>query len=140
MRLPEALAARISQEARSSYPAEACGFLVGTSAAPAVTVRRVMAAENRATRPDRFLIDARDVFEALRSARGAGAELIGVYHSHPDSGAEPSPTDRRDAWGDWLYLIISCPAGVPAQMKCWRHDVRGFRRVEIRVEIRSGQR
>jgi proteasome lid subunit RPN8/RPN11 len=136
IRLPQALAARISREARSSYPAEACGFLVGTSTGTEVTVRRVMVAENRAARPDRFLIDARDVFEALQSARGSGAELIGVYHSHPDGSADPSPTDLRDAWGDWLHLIVSCPAGVPGEVKCWRRDAAAFAPVEIRGEER----
>jgi proteasome lid subunit RPN8/RPN11 len=45
--------------------------------------------------------------------RGKDTRIIGCFHSHPDGVAEPSATDRADAYeADFLYLIA---AGAPMQ-------------------------
>jgi proteasome lid subunit RPN8/RPN11 len=120
LHLTAAQAAAIAQEARRQEPAEACGFLQGTINGSSARVHAVCPAPNRAQRRDRFLIDAADVFAALQAARAAGEEVLGVYHSHPGGPAEPSAIDRRDAWGEWLHLIVALRRGGPTEMRCWR--------------------
>ena len=40
--------------------------------------------------------------------------MLGFYHSHPRSAAEPSPTDLAEAsYPDHLYLIVSLAAADP---------------------------
>jgi proteasome lid subunit RPN8/RPN11 len=131
LHLPRELAARVHEEARQEYPAEACGFLLGSVAGKLATVRRVRPEANRATRRDRFLIDAEDVFAALQAGRATGDEIVGVYHSHPDAGSAPSATDRREAWGEWLQLIVACERGSVTGTSCWRSD--GDRLVAVAV-------
>jgi len=134
--LPAALAARVRQEARLCYPREACGFLVGGCAGKHATVRQAQAAPNRATRNDRFLIEAADVFAAMQAARAHGEEILGVYHSHPDADVLPSETDRVEAWGEWLHLIVAYRGSAAAEMKCWRHAGESFVGVDIQTEAR----
>jgi len=132
--LPAALAARIRQEARLCYPREACGFLVGDWVGNHARVRQAQAAANRATRNDRFLIEAADVFATMQAARAHGEEILGVYHSHPEADAVPSETDRAEAWGEWLHLIVACRGSAAAEMKCWRHAGDSFVAVDIQTE------
>lgn len=94
----------------------------------------VLPARNRAGRPDRYFIDAPDVWEAMQEAREAGRELLGVYHSHPDGDPEPSATDVDDAWGEWLHLIIGCRDGTAGEARAWWFRDGGFRPLEL-VEI-----
>jgi proteasome lid subunit RPN8/RPN11 len=131
LQLSAALRERIHDEARGSYPAEACGFLVGNGNATGVLVADVIPATNRAADRDRFLIDPRDVFEVMKGARAHGGEVVAVYHSHPDASPVPSMTDRHEAWGDWLHVIVSCEAGESCDARCWRLAERDFVAVPI---------
>ena len=169
LRIPGELVERLSREARRCYPREACGFLLGDQGGAEARVRGLLAAENRSERADRFLIDARDVFEAMRAARDAGRKLLGVYHSHPDTTPDPSATDRADAWHEWLYLIISVGSSPPVDplrsvtpyvsavspasvapapvdesrrvpnMACWRWDGEQFASVRLWCDAETGE-
>ena len=122
VRVPDSVSAAVEEECRRSYPAEACGFLLGECTDSGCSIEEARPAVNRASRDDRFHIDAHQVFEAMRVARRNGTELLGVYHSHPDGAPEPSSTDRHDAWGHWLYLIVACAGGESTESACWRFE------------------
>lgn len=65
-------------------------------------------AANLAPETTRFLIDPRDHIEALRRARQRGLEVLGFYHSHPQTPAWPSATDVAEAaYPDAVHLIVS---------------------------------
>jgi desampylase len=103
--------------ARAEAPRECCGFLLGQAS----LIREAAAGRNIAAPPTtRFLIDPQDHFDTLRSARARGLEILGFYHSHPYSAAQPSVTDRAEAsYPGHLYLIVGLAAGAV--------DVRLFR-------------
>jgi len=101
----------IVEHARRAAPAECCGLLVGDDEAIVEAVR----AANIADEPRRrFLIDPKDHIEGRRRARDRGLAVVGFYHSHPKSPAEPSATDLAEAgYADHLYLIVSLAAPAP---------------------------
>lgn len=75
---------------------------------------------NIAHSPTRFLIDPNDHIDGRRAARQQGLEIVGFYHSHPHSAAEPSATDYEEAgYPDHLYLIVGLREPQP--------DIRLFR-------------
>jgi len=88
-----------------------------------MSVVEAAAARNLAGLPTRFLIDPQDHIAAIRRARARGLDVIGFYHSHPHSGAAPSPTDLHEAsYPDHVYLIVSLEHE-PPEMRCFRlHD------------------
>jgi desampylase len=89
--------------AREAAPAECCGLLVGRGHRVAEAVR----ARNIADSATRFVIDPAEHIAARREARARGLEVVGFYHSHPHSPAEPSATDLAEAsYADHLYLIV----------------------------------
>ena len=60
---------------------------------------------------DRYEVHPEDFLAADDRARELGLEVVGVWHSHPESGPIPSKTDFERSWPGWSYLICGWPAG-----------------------------
>lgn len=107
--------------AATGYPDEVCGLLVGTANAEGWQVIEVRQVENinQERAADRFQLDPAG-YQAIDSElRGTGQEIIGVFHSHPDCPAKPSPTDLSSAWEGFVYPIVSVDQGQVAEVHCW---------------------
>jgi proteasome lid subunit RPN8/RPN11 len=84
-------------------------------------------ARNLATDPNRFLIDPKDHIDVRRTTRARGLDVVGFYHSHPQSAAVPSPTDLAEAsYPDHLYLIVGLASERP-DVRLYRLEGRGFK-------------
>ncbi len=107
----------ILAHAREEAPNECCGLLIGTAGRIDACVRT----RNLLASATRYRIDPQQHFAALREVRGTGRAVIGAYHSHPGTVAEPSRRDVAEAHDpDLLHVIVSLrDAGRP--------DVRGYR-------------
>ncbi len=107
--LPEELAAQMLVAAARAYPNEACGLIEGVGEPQGWRVLAVHETANLSENPERkFLLDPQVQFDLMRRLRGTGRRIIGCFHSHPDGVAEPSATDRADAYEtDFLYLIAA---------------------------------
>jgi [CysO sulfur-carrier protein]-S-L-cysteine hydrolase len=109
-------------------PLEACGLLVGPADEDGTGRAMVcVPAENADASARVYTIRPLDLLRADRRAEEAGAELLGVYHSHTHTEAYPSPTDV-DAAPDpgWHYVIVSLRDTEPT--------VRSYRIAGGRVE------
>ncbi|MDQ7005020.1 MAG: M67 family metallopeptidase [Ghiorsea sp.] len=107
--------------AAKGYPNEICGLLVGTVSAEGWQVAEVREVENinQERAADRFQLDPAG-YQAIDSElRRSGQEIIGVFHSHPDCPAKPSPTDLTSAWEGFVYPIVSVVQGQVAEVHCW---------------------
>ena len=97
------------EHAQASAPRECCGVLLGTPDRIVDNVRAV----NLAPGHTGFELDPRDHFRAIRDARSRELEVIGFYHSHPQTPAYPSPTDMAESgFADALHLIAGKREGV----------------------------
>jgi len=107
--LSDELAAQVLLAAAHAYPNEACGLLEGRGIEHGWLVTAVHETANIADNPARyFLIDPQAQFDLMRALRGKNTRLIGCFHSHPNGVAEPSATDRAEAYEpDFLYLIAA---------------------------------
>jgi proteasome lid subunit RPN8/RPN11 len=118
LRLPASVRRAIIDHAHRERPYECCGFLVG---APGVA-HHAVAMANVERSAVRYRIDDRahiDLRRSLRTFRPA-LVIIGVYHSHPNGRAEPSPTDVAQAmYPEWTHVIVGLAGARPA--------VRAFR-------------
>ena len=109
-------------DARRRLPEEACGFLVGT----ADRADRLVPAPNRLRSPTAFSVEAQFLFDFFRELRRSGEDLVGIYHSHPRSGAAPSERDvARAYYPDCAYVIVSLRDPAP--------EVRAYRIADGRV-------
>jgi proteasome lid subunit RPN8/RPN11 len=117
---------RLDELASSSYPEECCGVLLGragsvTSIWPTLNV-------HPGPRSRRFAIDPRELLRVHRSARDAGVDVIGYYHSHPDGAARPSKRDLAAAVPAVSYLILAVTSDGVTERRCWRlrGDAKGY--------------
>ena len=83
---------------------ESCGLLAGQGD----TITRLFptpnVSDNKAVRYEADPLDIRRILEEIDEA---GLEHLGIYHSHPNSPAYPSATDRRLAAYEVWYIVIS---------------------------------
>ena len=120
--------------ARSGYPYEICGVLVGGLDGAVPRVRRVVPVTNRETeRPAvRYQIAPEDLIAVQRAARAEGLDIVGYYHSHPDHPARPSETDRRiaaEGLSDGVvHVVVGVAGGRETEATAWvfRDAVQAF--------------
>jgi proteasome lid subunit RPN8/RPN11 len=94
----------IVSHAREDSPNECCGLLFGTEG----RVDRLLRMENIEHSPLNYRVDPKALFEAFDSMDRVGLDLVGIYHSHTHSPAQPSQTDISLAgYPDAHYLIVS---------------------------------
>ncbi len=107
--------------ASQGYPDEVCGLLIGHTSTKGWLVEEVRQVENlnKERAADRFQLDPAGYQAIDASLRGSGKEIIGVFHSHPDCPAQPSPTDLSNAWEGFVYPIVSVVQGEVAEVHCW---------------------
>ena len=137
LRLDDAVVEAIDAVARADYPHEACGLLVGRDTPEVTIVERSEPARNLAVDrlTDRYLLDPDDFHAVDQAARRDGLDIVGVWHTHPDHPARPSPTDREAAWPGYSYLIVSVTGRGVVERRAWR--LEGDKFIEQGIEEKS---
>jgi proteasome lid subunit RPN8/RPN11 len=133
--VPDEMMRRIRAHGVDTYPHECCGALLGRDGdGKREVIELVPLANRRDDSPrNRFEVMADDVRLAEKTAHEKRLELVGWYHSHPDSPARPSEYDRDHAWPWYSYVIVSVEKGVARDMTSWRlrDDRARYEREEI---------
>lgn len=100
---------------------ERCGFLLGHDRGTRVVTAIVPTANVATTdRHRRFEVDPLAYLRAEQYAAANQLELLGIYHSHPETAAIPSDTDRREAQPYFSYTILSLTDQRFADIRSWR--------------------
>lgn len=125
--LPAELAGQIVSLAEITYPFEACGLLIGQQIDATVVVEQITYGRNLEStsfqgvaQPRGFLLDPEDFLAADRVARSAGRDIVGVWHSHPDTPAQPTEREHQSAWAGYSYLMVAVSAAGAAELRSWR--------------------
>ncbi|PJA34628.1 MAG: hypothetical protein CO187_00315 [Zetaproteobacteria bacterium CG_4_9_14_3_um_filter_53_7] len=125
--IPATCLQSIKEQGEAGFPHEICGLLVGSISASGWEISQVhqVANLNSERASDRFQLDPAGYQAVDKQLRGTGMEIIGVYHSHPDCPAKPSPTDLESAWEGFAYPIVSICNGKTADFRCWSLNDQG---------------
>ncbi len=101
--VPEPIRLAVLTHAENSLPDECCGLIAVANGA----IRFAYPLTNANPSPVSFTVDPAEHFGAMRHAESQGWEILGVFHSHPEGEATPSPTDVAMAWDpEWIHLIV----------------------------------
>lgn len=113
------LIADLVAEAARCPDREVCGILLGAGS----RIAAILPTPNIHPEPERhFTIDPQSLIDAHRSARSAGRDVVGYYHSHPNGLRGPSSVDCAMAHSDGkIWAIV---AGGEATF--WRDGPGGF--------------
>jgi [CysO sulfur-carrier protein]-S-L-cysteine hydrolase len=150
--IPQHILDNLIAHARELDPYECCGFLAGTNntvthlyriknvvsldgAAQAASFDDAKVAHLSRLSPEEraeiaFIMDAQEMFQAVKDMRKQGLTLQVVYHSHPHDPARPSVTDIKIAneWEEnWSRLNLALPMYMLVSlMDKARPDVRAY--------------
>jgi proteasome lid subunit RPN8/RPN11 len=146
---PEELG-RVRAQAEAEYPSECCGVVLTRDAA--ASDRLLMRCRNiqdelhakdpaRHPRDSRtaYFIDPQDLL-AIGRLEGQGYRVATIYHSHVDTGAYFSATDRQNAlingepsYPDAVYVVVSVVGGRAADAAAfvWDASERDFVPTEL---------
>ncbi len=125
--IAENLLVILKDHARSVWPEECCGVLIGSVGGDDAFVDKVVPSANIAAtdRRRRYQIDWQVLLRSYRGARNVGQSVVGFYHSHPDGSAKPSPVDLQDALTDHFYIIVAVADGSVTGVTAWRIESSG---------------
>ena len=116
---PDAWAVMVDH-ARSAFPRECCGVMLGSEDADggrvvslAIPCRNAYEGDQK----DRFLIDPKDQLGADRKARELGLTVLGFFHSHPNEASYFSATDLKNSWPWYSNVVLSIRDGQFSEAK-----------------------
>jgi proteasome lid subunit RPN8/RPN11 len=136
--IPAELLAVLSDHLEAAYPDEGAGFFLGKSEGELRSVGEVFPLPNAReaeARHNRFLITPQDYARAEQRAAQSGLDVLGVFHSHPDSPNIPSEFDRQWALPYFAYWITTVSQGKCTHHRVWmlRDDRTEFVEIAYRV-------
>ena len=91
-------------------------------------VEEVFPGRNQDRSPKTYLMDPEDQLRVFRAMDERGWDLVGIYHSHPQTEAVPSGTDRERAldqsgtplFPETRYVIVSLRDAAQPQVRAFR--------------------
>jgi len=109
MKISESDVKAIFKQGKEESPLEACGYLAGKDNA----VTKVFPMVNIDKSKEHFSFDPAEQFKVMREVRNVGLDILGVYHTHPNSPAKPSAEDIKLAYDNSVvYVIASLLSGL----------------------------
>ena len=126
--LPVAIREQLVAHARAREPQETCGIIVGDRpAADGGRALRFEPARNAAQSRYLYELDPDDLLRLTIATDDADEVFWAIVHSHTQTPAVPSSTDRRLAfYPDALYVLVSL-ARAEADLATGAESVRAWR-------------
>ena len=111
-------------------PSESCAMLLGTKVDDEWSVKEIFLTQHMDNSQTNFTISPEELLKGYQLAEKMQLELVGVFHSHPNSDAIPSITDKKFMQNNpvpWIifsgvdnnlraYLIVSDVTEIPIKI------------------------
>jgi proteasome lid subunit RPN8/RPN11 len=119
----------LTVHAGNEKPNESCAILFGTVDGQKTIVKEIFLTENIEKSPVNFTISNEQLIKCYKTAEEKKLEVVGIFHSHPDSEAYPSNTDKKFMNSNPVVWVIY--SGISDEFKAYvlESDV-----VEISIE------
>ena len=131
--IPSAVIDAMLVHARAELPNEGCGVVSGS-----LSERRAIAfhpTRNSEESPLRYNVHPEDLLRVTLEIEEAGVDVVGIFHSHVESPAVPSETDRRLAfYPEAVYLLASLTDGDNPDVRAWRITDGEVREATLEIE------
>lgn len=83
------------KHARTYSPNESCAILFGRIENDHFTVKDIFLTKNTENSPVNFTISNDELIKGYDEAEKRNLDVVGIFHSHPNSDAYPSSTDKK---------------------------------------------
>ena len=111
---------KLIAHAIEQQPNESCAMLFGEKIDDVWNVKEVFLTENIDKSQTNFTISPEELLKGYQLAEKMHLELVGVFHSHPNSDAIPSSTDKKFMRNNPIPWIIF--SGVNNDLKAYLLD------------------
>ncbi|MEE9511862.1 MAG: M67 family metallopeptidase, partial [Nitrosopumilaceae archaeon] len=99
----------LSKQAIEQVPNESCALLFGKTENDQLVVKDLFLTENTEKSPVNFTISNEQLIQGYQEAEEKKLEVIGIFHSHPNSEPYPSNTDKKFMKiNPVVWVIFSC--------------------------------
>jgi len=119
----------LAKYAESEKPYESCAILVGNETDENWTVKELILTENTAKSEVTFTISPDKEFEVDQKAKESNMEIVCIFHSHPESEAYPSETDKKFMRVNPFPWIIY--SGKTEEMNCFILEDENVKQISI---------
>lgn len=96
----------LSNHADKEKPNESCAILFGAVDGQKTTVKEIFLTENIERSPVNFTISNEQLIKCYKTAEEKKMEVVGIFHSHPNSEAYPSLTDKKFMYSNPVVWMI----------------------------------
>lgn len=109
----------LENHANKQSPNESCAILVGNIEDNKVIVKDVFLTDNIEKSQINFTISPEQTLQGYTRAQKRDMEIVGIFHSHPSSEAQPSATDQKYMeLNPYVWVIYS---GINNDFKAFVH-------------------
>ncbi len=119
----------LAKYAEAEKPYESCAILVGNETDENWTVKEVVLTENTTKSEVMFTISPDKEFEVDQKAKESNMEIVCIFHSHPESEARPSETDKKFMRVNPFPWIIY--SGLTKEMNCFILQDENVKQISI---------
>ncbi|MEC9416446.1 MAG: M67 family metallopeptidase [Thermoproteota archaeon] len=119
----------LAKYAEAEKPYESCAILVGNETDENWTVKEVVLTENTTKSEVMFTISPDKEFEVDQKAKKSNMEIVCIFHSHPESEARPSETDKKFMRVNPFPWIIY--SGLTKEMNCFILQDENVKQISI---------
>lgn len=136
--IPNAIYDTVILHGNTSYPHEACGLFSGFyPRTDSVVITGYTASTNLAPDPRKaFIIDPITHIQLQKTTRINNETIIGIYHSHPDTAAIPSESDKKNAiYRNFFWMIASVLPTKTIDIRCYMPSLEESGFCEAALEI-----
>ncbi len=119
----------LAKYAEAEKPYESCAILVGNENEQNWDVKKIFLTENTAKSKVTFTISPDKEFEVDQIAKESNMEIVCIFHSHPESEAHPSETDKKFMRVNPFPWIIY--SGTTKEMNCFILENENVKQITI---------
>ena len=123
------------QHSEKAGLSESCAMLFGTHGDQQWNVKEVFLTRNAHTDSETsFIITPEELLQGYKLAEEKQLELVGIFHSHPNSAASPSNLDKKfmKVNGDVPWIIFS---GINTDLRAFilEQDMENTEEIKIKI-------
>ena len=125
------------QHSETCRPSESCAMLFGTLGDQQWNVKEVFLTRNArfpSASETSFIIAPEELLQGYEFAEKKHLELVGIFHSHPNTAASPSNMDKKymKVNGDVPWIIFS---GINTDLRAFilEEDMEGEKEIKIKI-------
>ncbi len=107
----------LANYADNEKPNESCAVLFGAANDEQTTVKEIFLTQNIEESPVNFTISNDELLKVYKTAEDKKMQVVGIFHSHPNSEAYPSETDKKFMQSNPVIWVIY--SGVTKDFKAY---------------------